>query len=46
MIITNDFLRNHPISYADSDDKNDCETSVITLDGYIELVETNLQPVN
>jgi hypothetical protein len=45
MRITNSFLPYLHITYDGGDYKNDCYTSALAYDGYIELVDANLQPV-
>jgi hypothetical protein len=42
MRISNDFLPNLPVTYADGDYKDDCHTSALTSHGYIERVSPNL----
>jgi hypothetical protein len=44
--ITNPFLPNLPITYAEGDIKNDCDISELISGSYIELVDTNLHPID
>jgi hypothetical protein len=46
MRITITFLPNLPITYTGNDYKNDCYTSALSSGGYLELVDSNLHPVD
>jgi hypothetical protein len=46
MRITNAFLSNLPITYAGGDYKNDCFVYNVTSEGYIQLVDAKLVPVD
>jgi hypothetical protein len=46
MSSTNGFLPNLPIAYANGDYKNDSYASKLTSYDYIELVDTNLHPID
>jgi hypothetical protein len=46
MCISYPFLPNLPITNIGGDCKNDCFTSVLTSPGYIELIDSNLIPVD
>jgi hypothetical protein len=48
MRIKKSFLLHLRITYPDDDDddKNSCNTFALTSEGYIELVDANLHPVN
>jgi hypothetical protein len=46
MCTTNSFLPNLHITYISGDYKNDCYTSALTSPGDIELMNSNLMPVD
>jgi hypothetical protein len=46
MRITNAFLPNLPITYADGDYKNDYHRPAMASGGYIELVDANRHPID
>jgi hypothetical protein len=46
MRIANAFLPNLPITSAGGEYKNDSYTSALTSNGYIEVVDTNLRPID
>jgi hypothetical protein len=45
-LITNAFLPNLPITYEGGDNKNDCYSSALASAVYIELVDSNLHPID